>query len=393
MPLNFSERTHWGAMPTPLSAAVAQARQAGRNLLDLTETNPTRCGFGYAASGGGMESALADPAARLYDPHPLGLAAAREAVARLYADQGIAVVPSRILLTAGTSEAYAHLMRLLLAPGERLLVPTPSYPLLDVLARLHDVDLRPYPMHYDGRWWIDLEALRMAVDESCRALVVISPNNPTGSCLTRAERDALMALAAERGLAIIADEVFMDYRLAPAPDAAGCLAAVQNPPALVFVLNGISKMLGLPQMKLAWTLVGGPAALADEAMRRLEIMADAYLSVGTPVQLALAQWLPRGRAVQAEIIERVRTNLAALSASPAVSPLHVEAGWVAIVRVPAMQRGEAAALTLLEQHDLIVDPGDLFGLPPSGYLVLSLLPPPEIFAEGLRRLTAWSDQA
>lgn len=385
----YSERTNWNAAPTPLSAAVAHARRSGRALLDLTETNPTRCGFGYPACDGGIELALAQPDARLYDPHPFGLPAAREAVARLYAGQGIAVDPARILLTAGTSEAYAHLMRLLLAPGERLLVPTPSYPLLDVLARLHDVELRPYPLHYDGRWWIDLEALRRAADASCRALVVISPNNPTGSCLSRTERDALLALAAERGLAIIADEVFMDYGIEPAADAAGSLAAVADAPAPVFVLNGISKMLGLPQMKLAWTLVGGPAPLADDALRRLEIIADAYLSVGTPVQLALESWLPRRTSVQAEIMDRVRTNLAALRAVPSVNPLHVEAGWVAIVRVPAIHRGEAAALALLEQHDVVVDPGDLFGLPPSGYLVLSLLPPPEVFAEGLRRLAAW----
>ena len=378
----FAKRTEWEHRVSLLGAAVERLGREGRAVLDLTETNPTRCGFHYSANR--LESALADEAVQTYAPLPFGLPDARQAVAAYYAPQGITVAPGRVLITAGTSEAYSHLFRLLLNPGETVLVPSPSYPLLDMLARLNDVRLVPYPLHYDGRWWLDVDGLRDALDASCRAIVVISPNNPTGSCLKRAERNELEALAAERGLALIVDEVFGDYRLEVDPEDAGSMAGASR--ALTFTLNGISKMLGLPQMKLAWTVISGPEELAAQATLRLEIMADAYLSVGTAPQVALAAWLQRRSAIQAEIRERLRANLAQVRCLKSVECLHLEGGWCAVLRVPRLGPDEDFAADLLARDGVLVDPGSLFGFPTEGYVVVSLLPPLAIFAEGIRRL-------
>lgn len=387
--MHFADRTNWNGTLTPLGRAHAEACRRGQALLDLTQTNPTHCGFAYA--GRGLEAALAAPESRRYEPHPFGRQETRCGVAAYYAAQGRAVGPDRVMLTAGTSEAYAHLFRLLANPGDTVLVPSPSYPLLDVLAHLHDLRLRPYPLHYDGRWWVDLEALEAALDPTCRALVVISPNNPTGSLISTREREALLALAARRGLALIVDEVFSDFGVSVAPDAAGSLAGVEGP-GLVFVLNGISKMMGLPQMKLAWTAISGEEALAGEAARRLEHIADAYLSVGTPVQVALASWWSQRTEIQSELLTRVRENLRLAEQGLLARCLHVEAGWSAILRVPAVAPDDALALRLLTREGVVVDPGSLYGLPATGHLVVSLLTPTAAFAEGLRRLeTALAD--
>lgn len=381
----FTERTNWIAAPCLLTPALAARRRRGLPVLDLTETNPTRVGFGYLDAA--PERELGQPQARAYDPDPRGLPAARNAVCSYYEARGQRVDPAQVLLTAGTSEAYAHLFRLLLGPGDAVLVPSPSYPLLDVLARLQDVRLVPYPLHYDGRWWMDMDGLREACQAPCRAIVVISPNNPTGSVLKDAERVALVAFARERGLALIADEVFADYRLGGVPHDGGSLADETG--ALTFTLNGVSKLLGLPQMKLAWTVVSGPPALRDEALRRLEVIADAYLSVGTPVQLALEAWLARGAVARDEIRARVRVNLAAArEVLKEAEVLHLEGGWTAVLRVPRTGTDDALALRLLEEDGVLVDPGVLYGFPPEGFLVISLLPPTETLREGLRRLEA-----
>ncbi len=379
----FAARTDWETAPSPRDAALAAARAAGRPLWDLTETNPTRCGFAYLESG--LETALASPAARRYVPDPFGMREARMGIAADYARQGLAVDPARIMLTAGTSEAYGHLFRLLANPGDTVLVPSPSYPLLDLLARLHDVRVRAYPLHHDnGRWWLDLEALAAAIDSTCRAIVVITPNNPTGSYLSGRERAALEALAAARGLALVADEVFADFDLDGNPERAGSFAS--GGPALTFTLNGLSKMLGLPQMKLAWTVVSGPAALAADAVRRLETIADTYLSVGTPVQAALAAWWPRREAIQAEIRARLMANRRAIPTGRHFNALPVEGGWQVVLRVPATADDVALAEDLVTRADVVLDPGRWYGLPPAGYLVASLLTPEPTFAEGLRRL-------
>ncbi|MCE9616262.1 MAG: pyridoxal phosphate-dependent aminotransferase [Lentisphaerae bacterium] len=380
----FANRTNWTWDPSPLAAAAARRRREGLPILDLTETNPTCCGFHYLEAG--AEQALAHPGARRYAPDARGLAGARDAIAGAYRARGVTVDPARLVVTAGTSEGYSHLMRLLLNPGDALLVPSPSYPLLDVLARLHDVRLIPYPLHIDDRWWLDLDGLRAACDNGCRAIVIISPNNPTGSLLTQREREALVALASARGLALIADEVFADYRLLDVPDAAPSLAGEDR--VLTFTLNGISKMLGLPQMKVAWLVVNGPPAVVVDACRRLELMADSYLSVSTPAQLALPAWLSQGAMAQAEILERVRTNLAQTRALRQAACLRVEGGWTAVLRIPRVASAADVALSLLEGEGVLVDPGSFYGFGAEGYLVISLLPPPAVFAEGLRLLDA-----
>lgn len=359
-------------------------RAAGSPVLDLTETNPTRCGFRYLAAA--PESALAQPAARVYDPHPCGLLSARAAIAEYYGAQGMQVNPARLVLTAGTSEGYSHILRLLCNPGDAILVPSPSYPLLDLLARLNDVRLIPYPLHYDDRWWLDVDALRAAVDETCRAIVVINPNNPTGSYIKQSERAALVALAQERNLAIIADEVFCDYAVHADADRVGSFADETR--VLTFVLNGVSKMLGLPQMKLAWLAVNGPEASADAARDCLEVLADTYLSVGTPVQLALPAWLAGRAATQAEIRNRVAANLTATRTLRHASCLNVEGGWSAVLRIPRTHGDVDFACDLLARDGVLVDPGTLFGLVAGGYVVVSLIAPPDRVAQGLQRLDA-----
>ena len=380
----FAERTNWGVGSNRLAALAERLRGEHRAVLDLTETNPTRCGFRYFDQA--PEAALAQFGVRAYAPDARGLPETRAAISGYYRAQGAAVDPVRLLMTAGTSEGYSHLMRLLCNPGEALLVPSPSYPLLDLLARVNDVRLIPYPLHHDGRWWLDVDALRAAADATCRAIVVISPNNPTGSFLKDREREALVTLARESGLAIIADEVFADYRVADTPDAAGTFAGEKR--VLSFALNGVSKMLGLPQMKLAWIVANGPEAQVAEACQRLEVLADTYLSVGIPAQVALPVWLARRAGVQAEILERLRENFAVARTLRVAQCLPVEGGWCAVLRIPRTGTDEDFAVDLLQREGVLVDPGSLFDFANGGHVVVSLLAPPEIFAEGLRRLDA-----
>jgi hypothetical protein len=383
----LSARTGWDLTANRLSSLVAARRRAGARLLDLTETNPTRVGIAYPP---GLLAPLADPASLRYDPVPRGLDSAREAIAADYRRRGASVDASRLVLAASTSEAYTWLFKLLCDPGDAVLVPRPSYPLFEYLARLESVAALPYDLSYDGQWHLGPEAVREAVTPRTRAVVVVSPNNPTGSYLKRAEADALLSLAAERGLAVISDEVFADYAFGPDPRRVPTLA--EDGPSLTFSLGGLSKSCGLPQLKLAWIAVTGPERSRASALARLEVVADTYLSVSTPVQRAAPALLARLSELQPPIAERVRTNREALrrrlgSGGPA-SILDTEGGWSAVLQVPATESEEERVVRLLDEHDVLVHPGYFFDFPREAYLVLSLLPPRDVFDEAVGRITA-----
>ena len=382
----FSRRTSRELGRNALAVALEEARAGGAAVLDLTVSNPTTAQIPYDAAA--ITAALADPRALVYAPEPLGIRSAREAAAAEASKAGVAVDPAHVMLTASTSEAYAFLMKLLCDPGDEVLVPAPSYPLFDLLAAFESVHLVPYRLAYDGAWHVDLDSARRAVGPRTRAVFVVSPNNPTGSFLKKSELAGLASL----GLPIVSDEVFSDYALDDGATALSLRArtALEDASALVFALGGLSKQAALPQMKLAWTCVGGPAAQVNEALARLELIGDSFLSAGTPVQVALPSLLAsRARATEA-IRARTRENLAALRAAvhggSAATLLTVEGGWYATVRVPRTQREEAWAIDLVTKDGVYVHPGQFFGFEDEAFLVLSLLTPPDVFAEGARRL-------
>ncbi len=380
----FSSRLPPGLGPNVLARALARVRASGVPFYDLTETNPTAVGLPYPD---GLPGLLARPEVAEYRPHPLGDLDARRAVADEFRARGLEVSPARLLLTASTSEAYSHLFKLLCDPGDAVLVPQPSYPLFDLLTRFDAVRPVPYQLDPRGAWCLDRGSLTDALTPATRAILVVSPNNPTGSMLRADDREWLVRLAASRDLALVADEVFADYPLRPRPDAAS-LAGESR--VLTFVLGGLSKSAGLPQMKLAWTCVSGPADLAAEAMTRLEVVADSYLSVSTPVQAAAGALIDAGRAVRRAIAARLVRNLdaarAAVAAVPAVTLCDPEGGWSAVLRVPAILSEEQMAVRLLDEAGVLVHPGYFFDFAEEAYLVLSLLPAPAVFDEGLARL-------
>jgi alanine-synthesizing transaminase len=380
----FSARTGWTRAPNRLSTVVEARRGSGAPLLDLTETNPTRAGLRAPAD---ILAALADPAALAYDPEPLGRRDAREAIAAVGRRRGAEIDPDRLLLTASTSEAYAFAFKLLCDPGDAVLVPRPSYPLFEYLAGLESVQVRPYPLRYDGTWHIDLAELAEALTDRTRAIVAVTPNNPTGSFVKEAEADALRALAASHGAALLSDEVFADFPLREDPGRALTLFA--DGPALTLCLGGLSKSCGLPQLKLAWMALAGPAAAREEARARLEVVADTYLSVSTPVQQAAPAVLARAAELQAPIRDRIRANLGVLRGAAQGTPatlLDVEGGWSAVLHVPATRGEDEWVIALAEEDGVLVHPGYFFDFPREAYLVLSLLPPPPAFAEGVARI-------
>ena len=376
--MRFSGRTDWELGENDLAAAVREARAAGRELVDLTVSNPTVCGFEYDA---GLLAPLSEAGAMVYEPEPLGTVRAREAVARYYADAGAEVEVERTCLTTSTSEAYSFLFRLLCEAGDEVLVARPSYPLFDFLARLDDVRLREYPLRYHDGWEIDLEALEAAVGERTRAVIVVHPNNPTGNFASARERVALQELCARRGLALIVDEVFLDYAVDGVR--AESFAAGESA-ALTFVLSGVSKVCGLPQMKASWIAACGPRALVERAMERLEVVADTFLSMNAPVQYALPRWLAGRGSFQEQVRERMRVNLAALDLrlrGSLAERLAMQGGWTAVVRVPRAGDFVAAALAA----GVLVQPGEFYGLA-EGRVVVSLLTPPEVWQRGLALL-------
>lgn len=380
----FSSRLPWELKPNALSDLLQETHRTGARILDLTESNPTRAGFSYP--GAELLKALSSPRALRYEPEPLGMESAREAVAAYYAERGVDVSPARIVLTASTSEAYSYLFKLLADPGDEILIPRPSYPLFDFLAGLESVRVCQYPLRYDGAWHIEFHALEDLIHPRTRAIVVVNPNNPTGQYLKRNEMSRLQALAERHNLAIISDEVFADYAFSQDSQRETIVAAGDFG-ALCFSLSGLSKIAGLPQMKLGWMVVSGPDA--DRAMERLELIADTFLSVGSPVQLALPKLLDAGQGIRAQIMERTRINLAllrnGLAGSPA-NPLQVEGGWYAVIQMPRTKSEEQWATVLLGRQEVLVQPGYFFDFESEAFLVASLLTPPEIFAEGVHRL-------
>ena len=382
--MRFSERTNWNTEESELARAHRLRAEAGEPIADLTASNPTRCGFAYDPQ---LLAALTDPEALDYDPQPRGLLRARQAVCDYYASHRVSLKPEQITLTTSTSEAYSFLFRLLCDAGSEILVPQPGYPLFDFLAVLDDVRIKPVPFVYDHGWQIDPESFRRAITPLTRAIVLVHPNNPTGHFTKPWEAKELAQICREFDLALIVDEVFLDYEFPgsfsgkPVSFAAG----IEGVP--VFVVSGLSKIAGLPQMKAAWIVAAGPEALA--AQERLEVIADTFLSMNAPVQCALTAWLKGREAIQQQIRGRTAANLAELdrqlSRLPEVSRLEVEGGWYAILRIPALQPDERTVLALLERG-VWVHPGYFFGMPPSGWLVVSLLGPVAEFNRGVSGL-------
>jgi alanine-synthesizing transaminase len=381
LPVAFSRRTGWDLSANRFAARLEARRAEGAPLLDLTESNPTRVGLAWPAPE--LCAALAHPDLPTYDPTPRGPAPARRAVAAYLAARGAAVAPERILLTASTSEAYALLLKLLCDPGDAVVAPAPSYPLLDVLCDLEGVRLARYPMRYDGEWHLDRAALAEAIPERARAVIVVSPGNPTGALLAPDELRFLEALCAEHGLALVGDEVFADTALAPVASVASASAC------LAFQLSGLSKVCGLPQVKAGWIAAAGPDALVAPALARLEVVADAYLSVSAAAQLALPALLARREQFLRPLRERLAANRAALArAAGGGAPFDVlrsGGGWSAVIRIPAALDEEALCLALLDEG-VAVYPGFFFDLGAPGHLVASLLLPAAAFAEAAGRV-------
>ena len=390
----FASRTNWLLETNRLTRALEEHRRSGKELLDLTASNPTACGLAYPQAK--ILAALADPRALAYLPESKGLRETREAIAEYYTGRrgfegGQKLVdPERIALTSGTSEAYSHIFRLLCEPGDEILVPAPSYPLLQFLADLADVRLVSYPLLYDHGWQMDFPSLRSALTPRTRAVAVVHPNNPTGSFVEPQEVAELTEICAERSMAIVADEVFLDYT-ATGRESAHTFALEDR--ALTFTLSGLSKVTLLPQMKLAWTVVSGPESLVQAAIDRLDVILDTFLSPGTPVQLAAPKLLLAGHSLQKQLLQRISANLASLDRvlreSSSLSRLDREGGWYAILRVPVTATDDDLVVSLLEKASVLVHPGHFFNFSREGFLVLSLIEPEVQFQEGVRRLQAY----
>ena len=380
----FSSRLPAALEENAVTRLLVRLRTAGTAIIDLTETNPTEVGLPYPADLPGM---LASPAALTYSPEPLGIWSAREAVARDYARQGAAIPPDRIVLTASTSEAYSLLFKLLCDAGDEVLIPQPSYPLFELLSRLDNVGTVPYALYLHDGWSLDRGSIEHALSPRTRAVLVVSPNNPTGSILSRDDTEWLSRFCADKHLAIISDEVFADYVFSQRGKEA---KGQRGNAALSFSLGGLSKSAGLPQMKLGWFAVDGPEHLVRQALSRIELISDAYLSVATPVQVAAATLIEAGAAIRAAIQARVTMNLARCRelavARPDITMLEPEAGWCVVLQMPATESEEHLVLRLLEDRQVLVHPGYFFDFPAEAFLVLSLLPPPDLFADGVARV-------
>jgi alanine-synthesizing transaminase len=380
----FADRTKWNLAPNRLSEALARRRAAGKPLLDLTVSNPTECGFAYDQSA--ILDALRNHAALKYEPVSRGLASARRAVCEYYAEYGADLDVDDIFLTTSTSEAYSYVFRLLCNPGDEVLISAPSYPLFDLLADIQDVKLVRYPLVYDHGWQIDFHALEHAVTPRTRAIIVVHPNNPTGHFTKRAEVEGLNAICAARRLALIADEVFLDFSLGGERPA----SFAGNQGTLTVTMSGLSKICGLPQMKVAWLVTSGPQELKREALARLEVIADTYLSISAPVQLAMPSFLSHRRAFQERLMARVRRNLSELNRQLAgqklCSRLELEGGWYAVLRVPATDSDEDLALSLLNEKGVYVHPGHFYDFSQQGYFILSLITQEERFRQGIGKL-------
>jgi alanine-synthesizing transaminase len=381
----FSQRTNWKLSPNRFTQALEAIRASGTKLLDLSVSNPTECGLQYDARA--ILAAFQNPNALSYDPQPKGLLLAREEVARYYLrDHRVSVDPESIILTTSTSEAYSYVFRLLCDPQDEILVPKPSYPLFDFLADLQDVALVPYSLQYAHGWLTDFQSIRRALSPRTRAILLVHPNNPTGSYLRAEEVQHLNNLCLERNLALIVDEVFLDYSFAGIPPR----SFTANYNALTFTLSGLSKVAALPQMKVAWLVTSGPGSLVRPALDRLDVIADTYLSLNAPMQWAVPTLFEQRHSLQPQLLQRIRENRVTLqgliSSQPACELLDADAGWYAVLRVPARGSDEDLVIDLLQKQNVIVHPGHFYDFPKDGFLVLSLIAPTEVFNEGVVRL-------
>jgi len=384
----FAKRTNWNLAPNRLSEALAARRVAGKAVVDLTVSNPTKCGFVY--DGPAILSALSNPAALSYEPNPRGLESARRAVAGYYADHGENVAVEDIFITTSTSEAYTYIFRTLCDPGDEFLIPSPSYPLFDFLADIQDVSLARYPLIYDHGWQIDFHALEQAITPRTCGIIVVHPNNPTGHFTKQGEIEKLNVICSARGLAIIADEVFLDFSFGN--DRPQSFA--ENAGALTFTLSGLSKISGLPQMKAAWMIVNGPKKLKAESLARLEVVADTFLSMNAPVQLAMPALLAQGRTFQQQVSVRAQANLKELdrqlAGQVACVRLDLEGGWYAVLQLPANCSGEELALAILNEKGVYVHPGHYYDFASDRFLVLSLLARVADFTQGVTEILGFA---
>lgn len=379
----FSRRTEWPSRQNRLSELLERRRREGLFILDLTNSNPTDCGIAYP--GNDILSSLDDPSALRYSPDPRGLLSAREAVCAYYRGKSVELSPSDIFLTASTSEAYAHAFAVLCDPGDEILIPAPSYPLFEYLARFTGVTCREYPLRYDQGWHLDIASLEAAVTGTTRAIVMIHPHNPTGMFLRTSTFARVRDFACTRDLALIVDEVFADYGFAAPADRLATCAGTGD--VLTMTLSGLSKLAGLPQLKLGWMAVSGPADARREAEERLETVCDTFLSVNTPVQAALPRLLALGEGVRGKILERVAMNdrtLRSLCANSLCTVLESEGGWYGILRVPGTRSDEEWALELLERRGISLYPGYFFDISDGCTVVVSLLTEPVEFRDGVR---------
>jgi alanine-synthesizing transaminase len=384
----FSQRTDWKLTPNRFTEAQREMSAAGREVLDLAVSNPTRAGLRYDEES--ILNSLTNPNALDYDPQPRGLRSAREAVVAYYREQHeeSEIDPDSLVLASSTSEGYSYVFRLLCNPDDEVLVPKPSYPLFEFLADLQDVKLVTYPLIYDHGWQIDFPSIHKSVTDRTRAIVVVHPNNPTGSCVSETERSALNQVCREHKLSLIADEVFLDYP----HDGVLRPTFATNHAVLTFTLSGLSKIAGLPQMKLAWIATSGPKDLVNTALARLEVIADTYLSMSTPIQLAAPVLLEQRKSIQPQLLNRVRTNLKELDRQLAQQKncqrLNAEGGWYAVLRVPVTQSDEELAINILRKLSVLIHPGHFYDFPNDGYLIVSLITPKEDFGEGIERVLA-----
>jgi alanine-synthesizing transaminase len=382
----FADRTHWNLQGNEFSQAIERRRKSGAEVLDLTASNPTTVGLNYDEPA--ILASLSRRESLIYEPDPKGLKNARKAVAQYYVEssQATELDPESIILTASTSEAYSYLFRLLCNPGDEVLVGTPSYPLFEYLAEIQDVRLITYELVYDHGWQIDFDSLRQSLTPRTKAIMLVHPNNPTGSYVSDREKAELNAIARERELALVVDEVFLDFPL----DGGSHTSFVTNADSLTFTLSGLSKICALPQMKLAWLAASGPEELKKEALARSELIADTYLSPSAPIQHATADFLGLRTALQEQLMARVKANLEELDRQVAGQQLcrrlEVGGGWYAILRVPVTRTDEQLAVELLDERSVIVHPGLFFDFHSDGYVVLSLITPEATFAEGVRRV-------
>jgi alanine-synthesizing transaminase len=378
----FSKRTNWKLNPNKYTRALEEMRATGAPIVDLTVSNPTLCGFQYDAEN--ILKAFQNPNGLSYEPEAKGLLGARGEVARYYKeDHGSTLDPESLLLTTSTSEAYSYLFRLLCDPHDEILVPKPSYPLFDFLGELQDVSLVPYSLEYAHGWFVDFPSLVRAVTSRTRAVLLVHPNNPTGSFVHREERQRLNELCRERGLSLVVDEVFLDYRVTDE----SWESFATNKDALTFTLSGLSKVAALPQMKVAWLITSGPEAAKKMALERLEIIADTYLSLNAPTQWAFGAMLELRRAMRPLWLERIRQNWefrrSSVGKEGCCELLDTEGGWYGVIRVKSDRSDEELAIEILQSAHTLVHPGHFYDFRTDGYLVVSLITPVSDFRQGI----------